>query len=99
MSRAKRLRAVAVIAPTVILGLVLADWSHAQNQRPDQPPLPPTLGLDQGYLEFDTPGLKLKLVKASQTVAALEPKDAPGFDFTPGDRIERRAATGCILEM
>src|SRR5262249_55685258 len=34
------------------------------------------------------------LVKASQTVAGLEPKAAPGFDFTPSDRIERRAANG-----
>ena len=34
---------------------------------------PPTLGLDQGYLELDTPDFKLKLVKASQTLAALQP--------------------------
>ena len=41
----------------------------------------------QEYLEFDTPDFKLKLLKASQTVAALEPKSAAGFDFTPGDRL------------
>ena len=61
---------------------------------PSPTPLPPTLGLDQGYLEFDTPDFKLKLVKASQTVAALQPKGADGFDFTPADRLERRAANG-----
>ena len=67
----------------------------AQTQRPnDQPSLPATLGLEQGYLEFDTPDFKLKLVKASQTIAALEPKSTAGFDFTPGDRLERRAANG-----
>lgn len=49
---------------------------------------------DQPFLEFDTPDFKLRLVKASQTVAALEPKNTPGFDFTPGDRLERRAANG-----
>jgi hypothetical protein len=44
------------------------------------------------YLDLDTPEFKLRLSKASQTVAALEPKSAPGFDFTPGDRLSQRAA-------
>jgi hypothetical protein len=34
----------------------------------------------------------LKLVRASQTIAALEPKGANGFDFTPADRLESRAS-------
>jgi hypothetical protein len=68
--------------------------SFAQQPSPSPTPLPPTLGLEQGYLEFDTPEFKLKLVKASQTIAALEPKGAGGFDFTPADRLERRAANG-----
>ncbi|HET7626312.1 MAG TPA: DUF5695 domain-containing protein, partial [Verrucomicrobiae bacterium] len=55
---------------------------------------PPTLGLDQGYIELDTPDFNLKLVKASQTVAALQPKGANGFDFTPADQLENRAANG-----
>src|ERR1044071_9148398 len=46
------------------------------------------------FIEFDTPDFKLRLLKASQTVAALEPKSAPGFDFTPGDRLEQRATRG-----
>jgi hypothetical protein len=63
----------------------------------------PTLGLDQGLMEIDTPDFTLKLVKASQTIAALEPKGVkpytPGsqpipFDFTPADRIEARASDG-----
>jgi hypothetical protein len=75
--------------------LPFAIHSRAQNQTPqNQPQRPPTLGLDQGYDEFDTPNFKLKLVKASQTVAALEPKGDNGFDFTPADRLERRAADG-----
>src|ERR1700754_76249 len=44
------------------------------------------------FLEFDTPDFKLRLLKSSQTVAALEPKNTSGFDFTPGDRLEQRAA-------
>ncbi len=64
------------------------DSSSAQTQ----PSLPSTLGLDQGYLDLETGDFKLRLVKASQTVAALEPKNTPGFDFTPGDRLSQRAA-------
>lgn len=60
------------------------DASQAQGQgRGNQPPPPPTLGLDQGTLDFDTPGFTLKLVKASQTIAALEPKGVPTYTPTP----------------
>ncbi len=44
--------------------------------------------------EFDTPDFKIKLVKASQTLAALEPRGANGFDFTPADRIAIRSKDG-----
>ncbi len=54
----------------------------------------PTLGLEQGYMDFNTPDFKLRLVKASQTVAALVPNDANGFDFTPADRLVARASGG-----
>ncbi len=54
----------------------------------------PTLGLEEGLLEFDTPDFNLKLVKASQTIAALQPKGADGFDFTPADRLTYRASNG-----
>ncbi len=84
-------------APTLIalvgFGPLSVQLDHAQQPSPTPPP-PATLGLNQGYLEFDTPDFKLKLVKASQTLAALQPKGADGFDFTPGDRLERRAANG-----
>jgi Family of unknown function (DUF5695) len=59
----------------------------ARGDRADQSD---TLDLAQGFLEFDTPDFHLKLVKASQTVAALQPKGAGGFDFTPADRLEKR---------
>jgi Family of unknown function (DUF5695) len=76
------------------VGLLSVHFAYAQQQQPSPTPLPPTLGLEQGYLEFDTPDFKVKLVKASQTIAALQPKAADGFDFTPADRLERRAANG-----
>ena len=85
------LAAVLILYISPFLGLSSA---QQPGPSPSPTPLPPTLGLDQGYLEFDTPDFKLKLVKASQTVAALQPKGADGFDFTPADRLERRAANG-----
>ncbi|MDP2470408.1 MAG: DUF5695 domain-containing protein, partial [Candidatus Palauibacterales bacterium] len=54
----------------------------------------PTLGLERGTLTFTTPAFELELVESSQTVAALRPLGADGFDFTPGDWLERRAADG-----
>src|SRR5689334_5039706 len=51
------------------------------------------LGFDEGALEFNTPDFQLRLLKSSQTVAALAPKNTtPGFDFTPADRLSQRAA-------
>lgn len=79
---------VATLALFVISAICISNSGSAQNQ----PQLPATLDLDHGYLDLDTPHFKLKLVKASQTVAALEPKNAPGFDFTPADRLAQRAA-------
>ena len=43
-------------------------------------------------LDLETRDFKLRLDKASQTVAALEPRSAPGFDFTPSDRLDQRRA-------
>lgn len=55
---------------------------------------PSTLGLEQGIISLETPSFNLKLVKASQTVAALQPKSLPGFDFTPGDSLKVRSSNG-----
>src|SRR5262249_20368191 len=56
--------------------------------------LPSFLGQDQGTLLFDTPDFTLKLMKASQTLASLQPKGAGGFDFAPADRLDSRGAEG-----
>jgi hypothetical protein len=50
--------------------------------------------LDGGILTLDTPGFTLKLVRSSQTVAALNPKADPKFDFTPGDLLAQRSQNG-----
>jgi hypothetical protein len=67
----------------------------AQGRGAPAPP-PATLGLENGTLDFDTPDFTLKLVRDSQTIAALRPKGAKGmdastpFDFTPADQLTAR---------
>ncbi|WP_375587765.1 DUF5695 domain-containing protein [Flagellimonas aurea] len=58
-------------------------WSRVEKRES-------TLGVADVYQKFETPDFKLKLVRASQTVAALSPNSDPYFDFTPGDRLEIR---------
>jgi hypothetical protein len=50
--------------------------------------------LSGGTLTLETPAFTLKLVKSSQTVAALQPKADPKFDFTPGDLLTQRSQNG-----
>jgi hypothetical protein len=94
-----RVAAVAVLPVLFVFLLTSRTFSPTLAQTPTPSPSPtptptPTLGIDQGYQEFDTPNFKFALVKASQIVASLQPRGADGFDFTPRDRIERRASNG-----
>jgi len=79
---------------TFIVILVFNAQANEQNRRRGRSTGPSTLGLDQGMMELDTPDFTLKLVKVSQTVAALEPKGGEGFDFTPVDQLESRSGNG-----
>ncbi len=63
-------------------------------QKPKRPELPSTLGLNQGFIEFNTPDFLVKIVKSSQTLAALIPNGAGSFDFTPFDMLESRDSDG-----
>lgn len=69
----------------------------AQTERPKPAPVPGPM-LEQGITALDTLELTLKLVRSSQTVAALLPKQAEtgasGFDFTPGDILAQRSTDG-----
>ena len=78
-----------------VLFLLFTCIAVAQQQQ-RQPPPPPTPGpmLADGNVDFDTPEFTLTLVKSSQTVAALKPKGAKGFDFTPGDLLVARSQDG-----
>jgi hypothetical protein len=72
----------------------LPQQTQGRGQAPPQPT--PTLGLEHGTIDLDTPDFTLKLVKDSQTIAALQPKGAKGmdaanpFDFTPADQLTAR---------
>jgi len=55
---------------------------------------PATLGLAQGTLGFDAGDLQLRLVKSSQTAAALSSKAVKDFDFTPSERLKVRHSDG-----
>jgi Family of unknown function (DUF5695) len=75
----------------VLLALVCAVPAQRGPQRSAPAPGPM---LEAGTITIDTPQFVLKLVRSSQTVAALEPKAAPGFDFTPADRLIERSQNG-----
>ncbi|MCS7089602.1 MAG: DUF5695 domain-containing protein [Verrucomicrobiota bacterium] len=54
---------------------------------------PATLGLEQGWIDFQTPDFEVRLVKAAQTLGSLRAKPA-GFDFVPLDQLEFRSRDG-----
>src|SRR5437016_11290595 len=64
-----------------------------QEQKPKALPVPGRM-LGQGTIDIHTPDFDLTLVRFSQTVAALKPKVAPDFDFTPGDLLVERSQNG-----
>ena len=55
---------------------------------------PVTLDTKKGLNTYHTAAFDLKLVKSSQTVAALNPVTDKGFDFTPGELLEKRNRDG-----
>ena len=88
-----RFRCVRSLGVVLLLSLLLCLSVVAQEPPKKKPPVPgPMLG--QGTMDFDTPDFNLSLVRSSQTVAALKPKGAGGFDFTPGDLLVERSQNG-----
>ena len=79
------------------LALVFCSGLHreaaAQGRRAQVPATPGPM-LKQGIMNLDTPEFDLSLVRSSQTIAALKPKGAGGFDFTPGDLLVARSQNG-----
>ena len=75
----------------LILGL--QDEVFAQAKKAPTPPVPGPM-LEQGMLELSTPDFNLSLVRSSQTIAGLKPKNSEGFDFTPADILVERSQNG-----
>jgi len=88
-----RNRKFASLAPVLPIVFLWVFCLFAQQQTPGQAPTPGPM-LSYGVMELDTPELTLSLVRSSQTVAALHPKQDPGFDFTPGDLLVERSRDG-----
>jgi len=62
-------------------------WQRLRNK-------PSVLALGGQNIKLETPDFLLNLVASSQTVASLQPKSIPGFDYTPGDSLEVRSGNG-----
>ncbi|HVI80873.1 MAG TPA: DUF5695 domain-containing protein, partial [Candidatus Acidoferrum sp.] len=77
----------------VSFSAVLSSAGTAQEVKKKQPAIPGPM-LSQGTMDLDTPEFTLTLVRSSQTVAALKPKGAGDFDFTPGDLLIERSKDG-----
>lgn len=65
----------------------------AQAPKKPEPPSPGPM-LADGFLTRQTPQFEVSLVKSSQTIAALKPIGANGFDFTPADQLVARSRNG-----
>ncbi len=78
----------------LLLALLVAACPVLAQENPTKPAPVPGPMLSEGMIDFETPQLKLKLVKSSQTVAGLSPKEDPKFDFTPGDILAERSQQG-----
>jgi len=97
MNHSKRAIASLCLGIFLLLTLVFTRLGTAQDQaaKPaEKKPLTPGPMLAQGTVDFDTPDFTLTLVRSSQTVAALKPKGADNFDFTPGDLLVARSQNG-----
>src|SRR6202142_2729650 len=86
-------RAIKFLASCCFLGWIVGMAIAAQEGAKKAPPVPGPM-LKRGFEKIDTPDFELSLVRSSQTVAALKPKGADGFDFTPGDLLVARSKDG-----
>ena len=92
MRRNRSLQSILFSVLLFALPLIVATAS-AQKPQEKKPPVPGPM-LAQGIANYETPEFTLILVRSSQTVAALKPKGADGFDFTPGDLLAERSKDG-----
>src|SRR5205823_13222507 len=91
--RTTRSRYLTLAVVALLVGSA-ALWVLRARQRQEKEAPAPGPMLEQGFLDLETPAFSLRLVRSSQTVAALKPKGAGDFDFTPGDLLVERSKDG-----
>ena len=57
---------------------------------------PPTLGLEHGTQDFETPDFILRIGKDAGVAVSLRPKGKGEFDFLPSDRLGVRSGDGSV---
>lgn len=78
----------------VLLSLLVYGNANAQNPWETLAKKTSTLGLDQGFLNLKSTAFQLKLVKSSQTLAALKPITDTAFNFSPEKFLKTRSSDG-----
>jgi len=91
--RATRSRYLTLAVLALLFGSAAIWVVRARQRREKEAPTPGPM-LEEGFLDLETPAFSLRLVRSSQTVAALKPKGARDFDFTPGDLLVERSKDG-----
>jgi len=81
---------------TILAICVSALAVQVYAQRQARAPQPPSLGLEHGIDEIDTPDFTLRIGKDSGVAVGLLPKSGKGFDFLPSDRLAMRASNGFV---
>ncbi|RYF19756.1 MAG: hypothetical protein EOO42_13790, partial [Flavobacteriales bacterium] len=82
----------AYLLTCLIIITVFSSW--AQSPWVNLSRKPSTLNLADGFVECDAGAFHLKLVRSSQTVAGLKPKNVNDFDFVPSDSLKVRSSDG-----
>lgn len=66
----------------------------AQNPWDNLAKRPSTLGIDQGFLNVRSSAFQIKLLKSSQTIAAMKPLSDTAFNFSPEKFLKMRSSDG-----
>lgn len=90
----RRFVALSCYALIPVTGLAISLTTLTAAAQREQKAAQPGPMLQQGIEHLHTLYFDLDLVRSSQTVAALKPKGADGFDFTPGDLLVQRSTDG-----
>lgn len=78
----------------VVLLIFASGNAIAQNPWDNLAKRPSTLGIDQGFLNVRSSAFQIKLLKSSQTIAAMKPLSDTAFNFSPEKFLKMRSSDG-----